>query len=272
MNGLLGRTNLAYSATESWRPPTFLQYDYSCRPLLAKLRRFLDLQAASIHQDLSQLLPQVRGKVVDVGCGAQPYRQLFNTTVNYQGIDHQDAVKFGYEVPDVLLYSGTHWPVESDSVDVVLATETLEHVPDPSKFLSEAERVLKSEGSLVLTVPFSARWHYIPFDYWRFTPSTLATLLTANGFESIAVYARGNGVTVASYKLLTFIYTGYGIRITGVACQVGVGFARLFCLPVAILGMLILALVGQVSLTGRGGDDCLGYTVVARKRIFAEDL
>ena len=64
----------------------------------------------------------------------------------------------------------------------------MEHVPEPAGFLAEASRCLRPGGRLLLTVPFAARWHYIPHDYWRFTPSALERLLSAAGFDRIAIY------------------------------------------------------------------------------------
>src|SRR6185437_11496064 len=124
----------------------------------------------------------------------------------YRAIDHADALRhFGYSMPDTTYYEGDRWPVEDDSVDVVVCTETLEHVPEPRAFLAEAARCLRSGGCLILTVPFAARWHFIPHDYWRFTPSALQRLLTATGFSSTIVCARGNALTVACYKVMALI-------------------------------------------------------------------
>ena len=58
-------------------------------------------------------------------------------------------------------------------MNVVLCTETLEHVLETRRFLAEAARCLTPGGTLLLTIPFAARWHFIPYDYWRFTPSSL---------------------------------------------------------------------------------------------------
>ena len=80
-----------------------------------------------------------------------------------------------------------------------------EHVPEPGAFLAEASRCLRPGGRLLLTVPFAARWHYIPHDYWRFTPSGLERLLSAAGFRDAAIYARGNSLTVACYKAMALM-------------------------------------------------------------------
>jgi 2-polyprenyl-6-hydroxyphenyl methylase/3-demethylubiquinone-9 3-methyltransferase len=41
----------------------------------------------------------------------------------------------------------------SESFDAVLSLETLEHCPDPYRFVRELHRVLKPEGQLVLSCP-----------------------------------------------------------------------------------------------------------------------
>ncbi len=254
------RDNLIERQSEAWRPPIFRPNATSWDSLLASARRFLDLQASSIWRDLRALLVGCNGSVLDVGCGAQPYRSLLPKSVPYQGIDTADAAAhFGYEVPDTIYFTGDRWPIDSASRDLVLATETLEHVEHSDRFLAEARRVLKPDGCLVLTVPFAARWHYIPHDYWRFTPSGLRTLLTEAGFAVPTVYARGNEITVACYKGMALIlmlalgqYRSLFLSIIG-------RFIGALLLPV----LACLAVIGQISLSSRGGNDCLGYTVVA---------
>ena len=74
---------------------------------LAAVRRFFDIQAGSAWRDLSAVLPSLRGTVLDVGCGAQPFRSLVNPAATYLGID-TDAAKahFGYEMPNTTYFSG----------------------------------------------------------------------------------------------------------------------------------------------------------------------
>jgi SAM-dependent methyltransferase len=226
---------------------------------LAALRRLIDLQAGSIWRDLAGELAAVHGLVLDVGCGAQPYRPLLGPSARYVGIDTADAkADFGYEIPDTLYFDGDSWPVGSESANVVLCTETLEHVLEPSKLLAEAHRTLRRGGRLLLTVPFAARWHFVPNDYWRFTPSSLRHLLETAGFTDVAVYARGNAFTVACYKTIALVLP-YLFPQRGGA---GARAAQLLAL-LAVPFVVCLALAARVSLLGKGGDDCLGYTVTA---------
>jgi hypothetical protein len=112
-----------------------------------------------------------------------------------------------------------------------------------------------------LTTPFSARWHYIPHDYWRYTPSCLAMLLGESGFAGAEVYARGNRVTVLAYKAMALalpalLPQGHGFLATWL----------LRLLAILLIPYLVFfAVIGNISLMGRGGDDCLGYTAMAQR-------
>lgn len=254
------RNNMVNAVCESWRPRLFPTATSRFALVIAAIRRFFDIQAGSAWRDLSAILPRVEGTILDVGCGAQPFRSLVNPRATYQGIDTTEAkAHFGYEMPDTTYFSGDVWPVADQSVDVVLCTETLEHVFDTRQFLAEAHRCLVPGGRLLLTVPFSARWHFIPYDYWRFTPSSLNYLFGEAGFHGVRVYARGDAVTVACYKVMALILRllvpQNVSKITGLLLRaVGLFFVPFF---------VLLAIMANLSLHGSGGDDCLGYTVLA---------
>jgi SAM-dependent methyltransferase len=257
----LRKRNLLENAHEYWRPPPIIRVAVRRQKITEFMRRFVDLQYGSIHSDLTHELTSAHGTVVDAGCGGQPFRALLPEDVNYIGLDIADAKeKFGYMQADTLHYAGDVWPLESSSVDFVLCTETLEHVIEPALFLSEARRCLKPDGRLLLTVPFAARWHFIPNDYWRFTPSGIEHLLSKAGFEGIRVFGRGNSLTVACSKAMT-LYLGrawpYGKSLLQqvVSIVIGLIFSPFF---------LLLAAIGNLSLRWGGGNDYLGLTVTAK--------
>lgn len=252
------RENFALRTTERWQPPAFRPPRTRRDRIVAAGRRLLDLQAASAWNDLGVILADAEGDVLDVGSGAQPYRPLLPATVRYRAIDIAAAnERFGYEMPDTEYYEGDTWPVGDASVDVVLTTETLEHVPEPQVFLAQARRVLRDGGRIVLTVPFSARWHYVPHDYWRYTPSSLRNLLEAAGFGDVVVNARGNEVTVACAKVMGLVLPAL------FPPDGGIGPARVAAV-LALPFVGVLALIAQATLRGDGGDDCLGWTATAR--------
>ncbi len=67
--------------------------------------------------------------------------------------------------------------IRDASVDVVLCTEVLEHVPDPQQAIDEMYRVLVPGGQLLLTTRFLFPIHDAPHDYFRFTKYGLRHLL-----------------------------------------------------------------------------------------------
>jgi SAM-dependent methyltransferase len=255
-----GRENMALRRTEGWQPPAFTPPTGVAARAKARARRALDLQAASIWGDLREALAGIRGTVLDVGAGAQPYRDLVPSGAEYIAIDTADAKRnFSYDVPGTRYFTGETWPLEDTSVDIVLATETLEHVPRPDAFLAEAARVLRPGGRIVLTVPFAARWHYVPHDYWRFTPSSLVLLLEAAGFREVVVHGRGNELTVACAKVMALLLPALLPQDDrSVAARV----AGLAAAPL-VAG---LAGIGHASMRyGAAGEDTLGWTASAER-------
>ncbi len=153
------------------------------------------------------------------------------------------------------------WPVEDASVDFILCTETLEHVLDTRQFLAEASRSLRAGGTILLTVPFAARWHFIPYDYWRFTPSSMDYLLREAGFADVRIYARGNSGTVACYKVMALVLPLLATKNSRAVLTWLMRIAGLCLAPV----LVVFAVLANASLLGRGGNDCLGYTAIAQR-------
>lgn len=253
--------NLVERQAEDFKPPIFKPNTTARNRTENRLRRLLDLQAGSIWRDVGRELSGSEGRLVDIGCGAQIYRDLVPRHVAYLGIDTVEArARFGYQVPDTIYFEGDEWGVEDGSFDVALCTEVLEHIAEPSAFLARTARCLRPGGRLVLTVPFAARWHFVPYDYWRYTPSSLDMLLTAAGFREVDVRARGNPLTVACYKVMALLLMplfGAGIGRHRVARRI------LGCLLLPLLG--VVACLANLSLWSDWGDDCLGYTVTATR-------
>jgi SAM-dependent methyltransferase len=226
--------------------------------MIFSLRQIADLQVASVLLHLKPWLKKTTGQLLEVGCGAQPYRFLVPPACKYQALDWEGAQKyFQYKIPDTVYYDGKFFPFEPKSFDCLFHTEVLEHIWDYEGFLSECSRVLKPQGKMFFSVPFQARNHYIPQDYWRFTPAALERILGNCGFERIQITARGTDITVATYKCLSILYRW----LTGPVIE------KLFFI-LFLPFLLPLLLLGMASLHLRCGseDDCLGYCIEAVKK------
>lgn len=149
------------------------------------------LATHEIRRDLARLLPACRGRLLDIGCGAKPYRSLAPGVDAYVGAD----ITPGPDV-DIVLVPGEPWPVASGSVDVLLCTQVLEHVADFEQVWSEVCRVLRPGGRLIATVPFTYNEHGSPHDYRRFSTHGVRRL-AARDYEVTEVRAQGGvGSTV----------------------------------------------------------------------------
>jgi len=120
--------------------------------------------------------PYVEGDLLDFGCGAQPYRHLFEPKCK-RYVSADVAPAHGV-VLDLLLNPGEPLPLPDKSFDTILSTQTLEHVLDVKLYMSECQRLLRPGGHLILTVPMQWRMHEQPYDYWRFTRHGVMALLS----------------------------------------------------------------------------------------------
>jgi SAM-dependent methyltransferase len=104
----------------------------------------------------------------------------------YVGVDREGELS-----NPTVVGSAEALPFDDEAFDVVLSTQVLEHVPDPSQVFAESVRVLKRGGRLVLTVPGVWPTHEAPHDYWRFTRHGLKRLLVEHGIDCAEPEALG---------------------------------------------------------------------------------
>jgi SAM-dependent methyltransferase len=157
------------------------------RPHLPSFRQPLYLHLRPLWLALERTLRSCEGRVLDVGCGLQPYRPFLNASrTEYVGLDREGPLS-----RPTVIGSAEALPFDDQSFDVVLATQLLEHVPDPRVALREAVRVLRIGGRIVLTVPGVWPTHEAPHDYWRFPRYGLLRLLEETGIECTELVALG---------------------------------------------------------------------------------
>ncbi len=103
----------------------------------------------------------VKGKVaLDIASGSgygtqllsRAAKKMIGVDISAESIAYAKA-HFGADNVEYKVGDGVSIPLEDASVDVVVSFETIEHVEDYKKFLSEVKRVLKPDGTLVLSTP-----------------------------------------------------------------------------------------------------------------------
>ncbi|MCX6950809.1 MAG: class I SAM-dependent methyltransferase, partial [Verrucomicrobia bacterium] len=173
-----------HSQTSAMKPHPFLN------PPLEINNVDLFVVRSTILKSVKAALPQFSGTFLDIGCGVMPYRGLITSApsrvTKYLGLDLVSDI---YRAEVDLRWDGKTIPLPDASVDSAMATEVLEHCPEPLIVLKEARRVLKPGGVFFFTVPYIWPLHDAPYDFFRYTPFALEKLLAEAGFTDVKIQA-----------------------------------------------------------------------------------
>lgn len=222
-------------------------------------RMLLDLQILTIYSDIKNELPKFKGKVLDIGCGQSPYRYLLNASqTEYKGIDVVEASSFDYVNNDITLFDGEIIPFPDSTFDAIICTEVLEHVYNYQTLVDEMYRVSKPNAKAIITIPFSARYHYIPYDFFRYTPSALEKIFSK--FSKVEITPRGTDVLSICAKIIVLFFRNL----------IPNTFIKVICLPFWIVMLPVLGITVFVAHLSRifnlGSNlDPLGYTIKITK-------
>jgi SAM-dependent methyltransferase len=108
--------------------------------------------------------------VLDVGCGRGAYNEdpilfrkhlriLKGKVTRVIGIDVDRRSQQNPFLDEFRLIQGDSWPVDSNSIDLIICDNVLEHVENPEQLFLEIKRVLKSGGYICIRTP--NRWGYV---------------------------------------------------------------------------------------------------------------
>jgi SAM-dependent methyltransferase len=158
-----------------------------------------------VDRGVGRLIDQhVTGRCLDAGSGRAPYKaRLEERGVEVLTIDIENRSGDVDIIGDLQNMPA----VASASVDAVICTEVLEHVPDPAAALGEIERVLRPGGVLVLSVPHLSPIHEAPHDFYRYTCFGLSHLLSKAGLEVLELSPAGGLFAFLGHGLSQMFFT-----------------------------------------------------------------
>jgi len=191
----------------------------------------------SLYKNIQYFAPQLRGKLLDFGCGRKPFENLFFVT-EYIGVDIEQTGHDHKNSRVDIYYDGKHIPFTNETFDAVFCSEVLEHIFNPDEILTELNRVMKTNAKILITVPFCWNEHETPFDFARYSSFGIKHLLEKNGFKIIAHKKSGNfaRVNFQNWALYFFeLFKKWG--------KAGYILSLVFIIPINIIGSLLLIIM-----------------------------
>ena len=191
----------------------------------------------SYYKNIKKFIPQLKGKLLDFGCGHKPFEHLFKVE-KYIGVDMQNT---GHEHKNSkvdVYFNGKQMPFENETFDSLFCGEVLEHIFNPDEIIIELRRVRKPGPKALITVPFSWNEHETPYDYARYTSFGIKYLLEKNGFKIIAYKKSGNFARVSFQNWTLYFFELFKKR-----GMIGYLLSIVFFAPINIIGSLLLIIM-----------------------------
>jgi len=202
-------------------------------------------------------------RVLDAGAGEGRFSALFahtqyvgvdlavgDSTWNYNGLDAINTL-------DQLCFA-------DNSFDVVVFTQVMEHLPEPSAVLAELQRVLRPGGLLILVAPQSWHAHQIPHDFYRYTAYGIRYLLEKNGLVPEKIQPLGGYFWYLSFQLQLLPYWAFSRNRAASYLPVPLRLA-LKTAAVAIFELCLPLLIFYLDPIDQVQEATLGHFCLARK-------
>ena len=206
------------------------------------------------------LADHAQGQVLDIGCGNRWAESALGDETDYIGLDYPGTVALGYDGAADVLGDGMRLPFANASFDTVLILDVLEHLPAASLAISEANRVLRAGGVLIVQVPFLYPLHDEPFDFTRWTRHGLRRLLLEQGFEdNTTTYYWTHAETASALAAIALAKS--------VLDSVRKPHPRLLLVPFLLAAIPLVNIIGTVfgQLLPRSEIMPLSYRLIGRK-------
>jgi SAM-dependent methyltransferase len=186
----------------------------------ARWSTYLDM----VERVIGRIPPSAR--VVDVGCGLNELLVRLQELRGCSGVGvdiNPDVTSYIRDTLRMPIAHGTlrQAALDSGSCDLVTMNQFLEHDPDPRATVTEARRISKTGGHLVVEVPFASGlparlfgscWSQldVPRHLVFYTPETLSHLLQRCGYRVLHVKSFGAPFSIGISVLQALGFTKLG--------------------------------------------------------------
>ena len=164
--------------------------------------------------------------ILDVGCGgAWVAGEFVPKGVNVISMDissvNPTGAKQKYPQPnhEAIIADAMHLPFKNESIDCIIASEIIEHVPNPSLFINSLLNKLKTGGVLILMTPYNEKIRYHLCVHCNrptpqnahlhsFTESSIRTFIPRSVYTRTDAICNNYFLKLRLYNLLSFLPYG----------------------------------------------------------------
>lgn len=145
---------------------------------------------------------ECNSRILDAGAGELQYkkfclhlRYVSQDFAQYNGLGDNTGLQMqSWDNSKLDIISDiTNIPEPDASFDAIMCIEVFEHLPNPVLAIKEFSRLLKSNGTLIITAPFCSLTHFAPYHFASgFNKYFYEKHLTEHGFEILEITPNGN--------------------------------------------------------------------------------
>ncbi len=216
-----------------------------------------------IHKYFRENSKFAKGILLDLGCGTKPFIDILAPRIKrYLSFDYpvvQDSIA-AFQQPDV--YGNClYLPFANDTLDTIVCSSVIEHVPDPFQMISEIARIMKKGAILILSGPgIACHVHGAPYDYFRLTEYGYEHIFERYGLKIEKTFYCGylfaSMACLFNEFIIKYLYKGKAYK----------KVLQIILLPITLLLIAVINLVAIIAdKVFQNKEFCQYYFFVVRK-------
>jgi SAM-dependent methyltransferase len=193
-----------------------------------------------LYKSILSIAPKVEGDILDLGCGSKPYESLFINAKSYVGVDVEVSGHNHKDSKVDIFYDGKRLPFPDSHFDAVVSFEVFEHVFNIDEVITEIRRVLKPDGQVLITIPFTWEEHEQPYDFARYTSYGIKHIFEKNKFDVMEVKKSTTYVLAVCQMFITYVsqlaYVAFESRDSRIPARL---FQIFFIFPLNLIALFL---------------------------------
>ncbi len=120
-----------------------------------------------VHEFILSHVPKNAGRILDVGCGkawvaencCSIAKEVVSLDIAFTNVD-KALKKYSFPNHSGIVADSLNLPFKENSFDIIIASEIIEHIVMPAKFVENMINILKPGGILLITSPYKEKLQF----------------------------------------------------------------------------------------------------------------